>query len=249
MALLNNDSTEYLANQSSFYAKTAKVYGLAIATFSGFLLASIVTALTSDGIKVMVVIVLGIIINIFVLYYTYKNNQARVVSSQYSHGEQGERAVREYLIKTLPDSYRLFPDIILPNNKGNIDFILTGPTGIFIIEVKNHNAGFVTVNGSELVSSHRTFERDFIRYINGCSLSLQNYIVNALSIQPPFITSVLVFSNPKTKVRSNLYLKGVNVVALKDLARFIQTRKLANSADILRIENLINQISIQQRLG
>jgi hypothetical protein len=67
-------------------------------------------------------------------------------------GTEGEVAVLERL-KKLPDDYCLFnrvrlPDAQLPNGWREIDFIVTGPTGLWIVEVKN-TPGHVYVQPDE----------------------------------------------------------------------------------------------------
>ena len=54
----------------------------------------------------------------------------------YSGGFQGEQITIEAL-QNLPDSYYLINDVNLPNGYGNIDHIVLGNNGIFVIETKN----------------------------------------------------------------------------------------------------------------
>jgi len=58
-------------------------------------------------------------------------------SQSYIKGIMGERAVINSL-KKLDDSYFLINDIVLFYKHGNIDHILLGPQGVFIIETKNY---------------------------------------------------------------------------------------------------------------
>lgn len=56
-------------------------------------------------------------------------------------GVEGEVAVLERL-KALPDGYRLLnrvklPDPTLPNGERELDFVVAGPSGLWVIEVKN----------------------------------------------------------------------------------------------------------------
>ena len=67
------------------------------------------------------------------------------MGSNYVKGLYSEILVTEYL-KELDDSYYLINDIILPNSYGNIDHILLGPNGIFVIESK-HFEGEIRCNG------------------------------------------------------------------------------------------------------
>lgn len=51
-------------------------------------------------------------------------------------GLEGENIVLEQL-NTLPENYFVFHDVKLPGGYGNIDHIVVGPTGLFVIETKN----------------------------------------------------------------------------------------------------------------
>ena len=63
----------------------------------------------------------------------------------WSSGAEGEEKVAEYL-NLLDDRYYVIHDIVLPGRIGNIDHIVLGPNGIFIVETKNHK-GHITCNG------------------------------------------------------------------------------------------------------
>lgn len=56
--------------------------------------------------------------------------------SHYKSGYSGEQIVIEAL-QNLPDLYSLINDVNLPNGYGNIDHVVLGSNGIFIIETKN----------------------------------------------------------------------------------------------------------------
>lgn len=54
----------------------------------------------------------------------------------YISGDEGEAIVAQYL-ENLDDQYFLINDLKLSNGYGNIDHIVLGPNGIFVIETKN----------------------------------------------------------------------------------------------------------------
>jgi len=57
-------------------------------------------------------------------------------SSPYKSGQSGEKLVTDTL-QSLPDTYYLVNDVNLSNSYGNIDHVVLGNNGIFIIETKN----------------------------------------------------------------------------------------------------------------
>ena len=60
-------------------------------------------------------------------------------------GAQGEVSVIRVL-RNLDPSFKKIHDVFLPGNGGNIDHVVVGPTGVFVIETKNHS-GIIRCNG------------------------------------------------------------------------------------------------------
>ena len=57
-------------------------------------------------------------------------------------GLQGEQTVASEL-SYLNDEFLLLNDVMLPGGRGNIDHILIGPTGVFVLETKNFSGKYV----------------------------------------------------------------------------------------------------------
>lgn len=91
--------------------------------------------LVSSSVVAYLVALLFFIISIFF----YENHVT------WSIGVKGEEKVAEYL-DLLNDSYYVIHDFVLPGTIGNIDHIVLGPSGIFVIETKNHKR-FITCQG------------------------------------------------------------------------------------------------------
>ncbi|MGA3289111.1 MAG: nuclease-related domain-containing protein [Candidatus Bathyarchaeia archaeon] len=66
----------------------------------------------------------------------------------YNAGWEGEKQVAKLLSNKLSDDYLLINDLYLHNGGGDIDHIILGPTGIFVLETKNWS-GDITCNGDE----------------------------------------------------------------------------------------------------
>lgn len=71
-------------------------------------------------------------------------------------GARGEDATLQ-ILSSLPDSYSIFNQVYLPNKEsrtGNteLDFIVVGPNGVFVIEVKHNNSKIIgTEHGKEWI--------------------------------------------------------------------------------------------------
>src|SRR2546427_6967384 len=57
-------------------------------------------------------------------------------------GLEGEQSVASEL-SHLNDEFLLLNDVMLPGGRGNIDHILVGPTGVFVLETKNFSGKYV----------------------------------------------------------------------------------------------------------
>lgn len=65
----------------------------------------------------------------------------------WERGLEGENMVTKY-INTLPLDYHTYHDVQLQGKGGNIDHIVIGPTGIFVIETKNYT-GTYRIKGNQ----------------------------------------------------------------------------------------------------
>ena len=66
----------------------------------------------------------------------------------YSGGWQGEKQVAALLTSKLNDDYYLLNDLYLREGGGDIDHIVLGPNGVFVLETKNWS-GSISCNGDE----------------------------------------------------------------------------------------------------
>lgn len=56
----------------------------------------------------------------------------------WNSGADGEEAVVRVL-NNLDSSFRVVHDVVLPGDRQNIDHVVIGPSGVWVIETKNHN--------------------------------------------------------------------------------------------------------------
>ncbi len=80
-------------------------------------------------------------------YGAHKKSVSDVKGYSWIRGLKGENAVLKCL-ETLPKDYFIFNDVKLPGKGGNIDHIVIGPSGVFVIETKNYS-GKYRINGNK----------------------------------------------------------------------------------------------------
>jgi len=101
----------------------------------------------------------------------------------------GEAAV-SYILESLPDGYVVFND--LRTLSGNVDHVVIGPTGIFVIDTMNWR-GTVTPDGQgELLSNGRPTGRSEVKALLALITSLREKI-NILTQREDFIQAIVAF--------------------------------------------------------
>lgn len=122
---------------------------------------------------------------IYLYYFLFK--KYRKFWKNYRNGRWGEKFLKGKL-SFLSNDFHVFPDIFMGEKKSNIDFVVVGPTGVFIIETK------------ECYSlRHDDFEKNRKR-VAGQARFLRKNILESLSDDAMFfVDPILVISNMRGK--------------------------------------------------
>lgn len=116
-------------------SQTRKNLAKAILSLTGFFIMLLVTVylifLTRDiGVLHFTILIVSMIPLGAFLFYQRKYHI-------YKSGSRGEKAVINMLSKSLNDDYYLINEVKLNSVGGDIDHIVLGPTGVFVLETKN----------------------------------------------------------------------------------------------------------------
>ena len=76
-------------------------------------------------------------------------------------GADGERRLADYLTEELGDSFRLLNDRKVPKRRGNIDHLLVGPSGVWVVDAKQYSGRI------EQRDAGVWFKRDYRIYVRG----------------------------------------------------------------------------------
>ena len=124
-------------------------------------------------------------------------------------------------LHSLSNDYSLLTHLALPDYGGNIDHLLIGPNGLFVIEVKNYS-GYVRCNQDQwAVKTHRI--KSLSRQAKRNSMALRSaiaclYMGRRTGI--PYVTPLLVFAHPEARLR--LRQPTMAVLRLRELPEFIR---------------------------
>jgi hypothetical protein len=133
-------------------------------------------------------------------------------------GAKAEQAVAEAL-QELPDDYHVFHDLEFPGF--NIDHVVLGPNGIFLVETKSQK-GNITQEHDVLLRNGRKFFKDFLKQCWRQTYSLRDHL-NAERLRGLTIKPILCFSRGFVEIRGPV--KGVTVLNASYLRPFILSQR------------------------
>lgn len=118
-------------------------------------------------------------------------------------GLEGENLVSNYL-NTLPKDYFVFNDVNLPGKGGNIDHIVIGPTGIYVIETKNYS-GRYRIKGNQWFyiknGQYMEIKKNPGTQVRRNTVNLIDFLNERdISTSKTWITSLVAFNCPDFKV-------------------------------------------------
>jgi len=154
-------------------------------------------------------------------------------------GAEGEESVIRVL-QNLDSSFKVVNDVVLPGDRQNIDHIVVGSVGAFVIETKNHN-GIIKCNNDDW--SRKKIGRRGTVYASNIGNPSKQAKRNAVmlrkwleseNIDVGYISAVVVFTNEDVEL--DLVRPTVKVVYVDDLlgvfkseSNFRMTKEKINS--------------------
>jgi len=146
-------------------------------------------------------------------------------ADQYYGGAGGEYDVGVVLSR-LPQEFHVFNG--LGFYAGDVDHIIVGPTGVFVVETKNHS-GTISLRGGRLCRNGELLNHDFVHQATSEAM----YVKGRLKPQVPcHVRPLVVFVRAKVRVRTAV--EGVRVVALSSLIDAIVGRVPSLSPEDIR---------------
>lgn len=166
--------------------------------------------------------ILLVLIGIYPTYYGYANGKS------WYKGHVGEKIVKKSL-KKLRGGHHVFNDIILPGSMGNIDHVVVGPSGIFVIESKNLG-GLHIVEGDNWSAKYKEFggfkksHKSPGKQAKANAAHLRKYLMkNDVNMNDVWVKSVVAL-NSLHVIRKN-DPKDYELIHPKYLVEFIHQRK------------------------
>lgn len=159
----------------------------------------------------------------------------------WSKGAKGEKIVAKKL-KKLPKKYTAIGDVKIPNLGGDIDHVVVGPTGIYVIETKNYKPTYIPDEDCWYHTSGRVSPLNPAKQVKLQVSKLNNFLkpklgkkLNKATIFPVIspINHNLIFKNK---------IKSYEIIFPEDLVAYISHgRKIFNSNEVKDIINILSK--------
>ena len=161
----------------------------------------------------------------------------------YSGGWAGEKQVANLLTSKINDDYYLLNDLYLRNGGGDIDHIVLGPNGVFVLETKNWS-GIISCNGDEWHrgGGKRNFSGSPSRQVKRNAAKIKQIIDNNSNLRMLgiWVEGIVVFTNRHATLHVNN--PNVPILTLPQLPSHILGYGKLRSLSGEQIENIGKEI-------
>ncbi len=143
----------------------------------------------------------------------------------YNSGWTGEKQVTKLLTTKINDDYYLLNDLHLRGVGGDIDHIILGPNGVFVLETKNWS-GDISCNGDEwLRGGKRNFSGNPSRQVKRNSARIKQIIGNNPNLWSMgiWVEGIVVLTNNHATI--HLSNPTIPILRLCQLSEYIMTFK------------------------
>jgi len=126
----------------------------------------------------------------------------------------------------------------MKRKRGDLDFVVVGPAGIFVIEVKSHG-GEINYNGESIAINGRVTRKDFVGQALRNAFSLKKYLRKKLN-KNFFVNSMLVFSSDYAKI--NIVPKPINSVHVMSKNSLLESLTSNKPVFVRREQEMIESV-------
>lgn len=169
-------------------------------------------------------LLISLLFVIFLIFGFWLVSYLKYRAVRFKKGISGEAETLQELNLLSPE-YKVFKNIKFEGLYGNIDFVVVGPTGIYLIESKKVS-GLIDFDGKELLCGGKLLENKHVLYlVRDQYWKLHNYLKDVLK-EDIFVLPIIVFVNGNFKKEFGFspITEQTRVLHLSDLCRFITSQ-------------------------
>lgn len=157
MAQMYGKQSNYLRNselKNFLHGTIRRFIGVGILLLLLLVISQVARQLTNYTLLVVLVLII-LLLKPFNRFLTRSYRKSEKTADKFYKGRKAENVMTDEL-KTLPDDYSVFQDVMVPDGFGNIDFVVVCPAGIFALErASEFCRGEVEIwTDSELIVKH-----------------------------------------------------------------------------------------------
>ena len=162
----------------------------------------------------------------------------------YSGGFEGEKRVAKSLTSSLGNDYYLINSMTFANSHGDIDHIVLGPNGVFVIETKNWS-GRITCQGDNWQRRNRRGNNAFSSpsmQAKKNAAKVKKAIETSATLKPLriHVEPIVVFANNHADLQLNY--PTVTILKLYELANFIRSHESPSHHSRQQLELIAKQL-------
>lgn len=200
------------------------IFGIFIGFLSGYQLGARRTLVTL------------LILPVFFVLWKFFSKKFKALENErlsFRKGVMGE-AVIGYILEGFPDEYRIIHDLKTPF--GNIDHVVIGPTGAYVIDAKNWK-GIISADGNgELLLNGKPTPKTEVKNLTRRIMSVKEKI-KVLSSLDPYVKGIFAF--PSANVDAKWGTTGfVHCIKDEQLYDYIVENKKAKKLSQKEIESI-----------
>ncbi len=215
----------------------------ALCLFLFFLIVFIVGFIAVSSFSLSILDAVGLLTSLapLVAFYYYLHKY-RV----YSGGWAGEKQVTKLLCSKLNDDYFLLNDMHFRGGGGDIDHVVLGPNGVFVLETKNWS-GETTCRGDEWRRTGKpNFKGSPSMQVKRNVAKIKRIIDSSQSMRTPdvWVEGIVVFTNSRATLHVNN--PTVTILKLPELANHIISQKSAVAFSRVQLETIGKEILKQK---
>lgn len=216
----------------------AKARHTKVSLIAGFFLLAAILLIFGSGrlakLGLPAVIVVVFFIKTIVEHLEKEGNRLKKRAKQAQKGAAAEERVSDWP-SGLPEEYRYFNSVGFDGF--DIDHVVVGPGGIFLVETKSHG-GKISANGDELLLNGAKPHKNFLAQAWRQTKDLEGFLWRLTSREWK-AEPILCFTNAYVEVRRPV--KGVNVVRIGYLNKFLLRRpKYLSAEDIEHLSRVLS---------
>lgn len=170
-----------------------------LAFFEGVTLSSLWAKLSVPWLLNTVVQCVGVVgLGVVGTYGFRKLNESERSGKKWQRGADGESAVGR-ILADFPDNFYVINDV--STECGNLDHVVVGPTGVFVLDAKNWR-GLVTPDGKgELLLNGKPTPKPYLRQFVGRVMGTKEKVRILAPGPDPFFQSAFVFTSARVEAK------------------------------------------------